>query len=318
MECQKVSFCERTALSKSKLGSPFSGKVLSKSKVHFQKTQNKGRTVECTIAPVANGTTQTFSGFTADELKKLEGELLVHTYARAPVVFIRGQGSKLYDTEGKEYVDMAGGIAVNSLGHGDASWVHAVTEQAATLAHVSNLYYTVPQILLAKRLVDGSFADRVFYTNSGTEANEAAIKFSRKYQRELFGEGNQENDGPATEFVSFSNCFHGRTMGALALTYKVQYRTPFEPVMPGVSFGTWGDLESVKSLVKKGKTAAIFVEPVQGEGGVFPATQEFLQGLRQICDDSGALLVFDEVRRPFFPHFSSQCHDLEEKRLEIL
>jgi acetylornithine aminotransferase len=143
---------------------------------------------------------------------------------------------------------------------------------------------------LAKRLVKVSFADRVFFANSGTEANEAAIKFSRKYQRVAHPDG----DAP-TGFVSFSNCFHGRTMGALALTSKVQYREPFEPVMPGSTFVEYGNLEEAKKVIQSGKIAAVFVEPVQGEGGIHSATKEFLQGLRDACDEAGALLVFDEV-----------------------
>eukprot|EP00245_Coleochaete_scutata_P005593 TRINITY_DN19254_c0_g1_i1.p1 TRINITY_DN19254_c0_g1~~TRINITY_DN19254_c0_g1_i1.p1 ORF type:complete len:536 (-),score=99.21 TRINITY_DN19254_c0_g1_i1:602-2188(-) len=231
-----------------------------------------------------------------------ESRLFVGTYARAPVVFVRGEGCKLYDTEGREYIDMAAGIAVNALGHGDPEWVQAVTEQALKLAHVSNLYHSVPQIKLAESLVSTSFADRIFFTNSGTEANEAAIKFARKYQREK-AKGQEKGSWlqlgpsePATEFISFSNCFHGRTMGALALTSKQQYRDPFEPLMPGGKFATYGDLESVTKLVRKGRTAAVFVEPVQGEGGIYAATAEFLRGLRRLCDDNDVLLVFDEVQ----------------------
>lgn len=241
-----------------------------------------------------NGKSAGNASLTTEEIIALESELFVHTYARAPVVFVRGEGSKLYDIEGKEYIDMAGGIAVNALGHADPEWVQAVTQQAGALAHVSNLYHTVPQVLLAQRLIQNSFADRIFFANSGTEANEAAIKFSRKYQRVVAA--NEGVDSPAVEFVSFSNCFHGRTMGSLALTYKEQYRTPFEPVMQGANFATYGDLESAAAVIKKGVTAAVFVEPVQGEGGVFPATQAFLDGLRKLCDEAGALLVFDEVQ----------------------
>lgn len=147
------------------------------------------------------------------------------------------------------------------------------------------------QVELAKRLVACSFADRVFFTNSGTEANEAAIKFARKFQRH----GHSEAKEPATEFISFSNSFHGRTMGAVALTSKEQYRSPFEPVMPGVTFVEYGDIEATKKLIQAGKTAAVFVEPIQGEGGINSATKEFLQFLRNTCDEAGALLVFDEV-----------------------
>lgn len=136
-----------------------------------------------------------------------------------------------------------------------------------------------------------SFADRVFFTNSGTEANEAAIKFSRKFQRFI----HPDNKQPATAFISFTNSFHGRTMGALALTSKEHYRSPFEPVMPGVTFLEYGNIQAAIDLIRNGMIAAVFVEPVQGEGGIYSATKEFLQALRSACDDAGSLLVFDEV-----------------------
>lgn len=140
----------------------------------------------------------------------------------------------------------------------------------------------------------------MFFTNSGTEANEAAIKFARKFQRH----SNPDAKEPATEFISFTNSFHGRTMGALALTSKEQYRTPFEPVMPGVTFVKYGDIQATKELIKRGKTAAVFVEPIQGEGGIYSATKEFLEYLRAACDEAGALLVFDEV----IAFFTWICH----------
>ncbi|KAM0885912.1 hypothetical protein ACQ4PT_030029 [Festuca glaucescens] len=220
-----------------------------------------------------------------------EAKYIVGTYKRAQVVFVAGRGCKLYDIDGREYLDMAAGIAVNALGHCDPDLVEAATDQSKRLGHASNVGYTVPQVQLAKRLVEASFADRVFFANSGTEANEAAIKFSRKYQRVAHPDG----DAP-TGFVSFSNCFHGRTMGSLALTSKVQYREPFEPVMPGSTFVEYGNLEEAKKVIRSGKIAAVFVEPVQGEGGIHSATKEFLQGLRHACDEAGALLVFDEVQ----------------------
>ncbi|KAJ6810642.1 acetylornithine aminotransferase, mitochondrial-like [Iris pallida] len=226
------------------------------------------------------------------QVMEMEAKYLVGTYARSPLVLASGKGCKLYDVDGKEYLDMAAGIAVNSLGHCDPDWVQAVAEQAATVTHVSNVYYSIPQVNLAKRLVDSSFADRVFFTNSGTEANEAAIKFARKFQRHSKADKNQV----ATEFISFTNSFHGRTMGALALTSKEHYRIPFEPVMPGVTFVEYGNVEEAKKAIVSGRTAAVFVEPIQGEGGIYSATKEFLQVLRNACNDSGALLVFDEVQ----------------------
>lgn len=238
----------------------------------------------------------------SQEIIDTEAQVFVQTYARFPVVFVKGNGCKLFDVEGKEYLDMSAGIAVNALGHGDQSWVNAVVEQASILAHVSNLYHSEPQVKLAKRLVESSFADRVFFCNSGTEANEAAVKFARKYQRVKamekdeskwfkFGQGR-----PATEFVAFTNSFHGRTIGALALTSKEKYRSPFEPIMPGVHFVEFGNLQAAQEAIKQGKTAAVFVEPVQGEGGIYPAMVSFLRGLRKCCDENGALLVFDEVQ----------------------
>eukprot|EP00262_Sarcandra_glabra_P013246 TRINITY_DN362_c0_g2_i4.p1 TRINITY_DN362_c0_g2~~TRINITY_DN362_c0_g2_i4.p1 ORF type:complete len:470 (-),score=84.73 TRINITY_DN362_c0_g2_i4:54-1463(-) len=226
------------------------------------------------------------------EIMDTEGSVLVKTYARAPVVIKSGKGCKLYDVEGREYLDMTSGIAVNALGHGDPDWVKAVAEQANTLTHVSNVYYSIPQVMLAKRLVECSFADRVFFSNSGTEANEAAIKFARKFQRI----SRPDEKHPAMEFISFTHSFHGRTMGALALTSKENYRSPFEPVMPGVTFIEYGNVGAAKEAIRPGKTAAVFVEPIQGEGGIYSATEEFLQTLRAACDDAGALLVFDEVQ----------------------
>lgn len=149
------------------------------------------------------------------------------------------------------------------------------------------------QVELGKRLVDCSFADRVFFTNSGTEANEAAIKFSRKFQRS----SHSSDEEAPTEFIAFSNCFHGRTMGALALTSKEQYRKPFEPLMPGVTFLEYGNIEASTNAIKSGKVAAVFVEPIQGEGGIYSVTKEFLVALRSACDEAGALLIFDEVRK---------------------
>ena len=175
----------------------------------------------------------------------------------------------------------------------------AVAEQAALLTHTSNLYHTAPQAALAKRLVENSFADRVFYANTGTEANEAAIKFARKFAKVHAGldpyDASTASQAPS-EIVSFTNSFHGRTMGALALTYKEQYKTPFQPIMSGSVMLPYRDLEAAKQSIKKGRTCAVFVEPVQGEGGIHPAGKEFLEGLRSLCDDAGALLVFDEVQ----------------------
>ncbi|XP_058204851.1 acetylornithine aminotransferase, mitochondrial-like [Rhododendron vialii] len=250
-----------------------------------------GRVIACATVDV-RPPGSTAAATEAAAVMAAEARVLVGTYARAPAVLVSGKGCKLYDVEGREYLDMTSGIAVNALGHGDPDWVRAVTEQANVLAHVSNVYYSVPQVELAKRLVDSSFADRVFFSNSGTEANEAAIKFARKFQKF----SNPDVKQPPAEFISFSNSFHGRTMGALALTSKEQYRTPFEPVMPGVTFLEYGNIQAAVELIRAGKIAAVFVEPIQGEGGIYTATKEFLQALRSACDDAGSLLVYDEVQ----------------------
>ena len=213
---------------------------------------------------------------------------LAPTYTRPEWVFERGEGAYLYDTTGKRYLDFCAGIAVMSLGHSDPDWIRAVTEQATTLIHVSNLYHTAPAIQLARRLVETSFADRLFFANSGAEANEGAIKFARKY---AYAHGHSSK----VKIVHFSGAFHGRTMGALALTPRERYQQPFRPLMPGALLGTFNDLESAESLIDQ-HTCAVIVEPIQGEGGIHVATPEFLKTLRDLCDRYDALLIFDEVQ----------------------
>lgn len=209
-----------------------------------------------------------------------ERRYLAPTYKRAPILWERGEGVFLYDSEGREYLDMAAGIAVNALGYQHPA-LEAVLREPG-LIHTSNLYYTRPQVELARLLCQSSFADRVFFCNSGTEANEGALKFARKWA----GPGRRE-------LVAFSEGFHGRTMGALACTANARYREAFEPLIGGVRLGTYNDLDSVQL---DEQVAAVIVEPIQGEGGVRPADPEFLQGLRQLCDRHGALLIFDEVQ----------------------
>lgn len=230
--------------------------------------------------------------------------VLVQTYVRPEVVFTHGQGCTLYDSEGREYLDFAAGIAVNALGHADPELAQAVSEQAALLTHVSNLYHTASQVELAQRLVRNSFADRVFFCNSGTEANEAALKFARKYGRisdmglgasENFHNPKSEIANPKSHIVAFSGGFHGRSMGALSVTYKSQYREPFAPLLPGVTFAPFNDLTAAEAAIDD-QTCAVIVEPIQGEGGVNPAKFEFLPWLRQLCDRHNALLIFDEVQ----------------------
>lgn len=218
-----------------------------------------------------------------------EAHYILQTYVRPDMVLDHGEGVYLFDTEGRRYLDFSSGIAVTALGHSDPEWVTAVQEQAARLVHVSNLYHTAPQAALAQRLVEHSFADRVYFGNTGAEANEAALKFARKVAHERFP--GKDKSG----IVAFSGSFHGRTMGALSATYKEKYRAPFAPLVPGVSFAPFNDLEAAARAIND-QTCAVFVEPLQGEGGVRPATAEFLRGLRALCDAYQALLIFDEVQ----------------------
>jgi predicted acetylornithine/succinylornithine family transaminase len=226
-----------------------------------------------------------------NDIIQAEHNYVLHTYNRPDVVFTHGQGVYLYDTDGKQYLDFSSGIAVTSLGHSDPEWVTAVSKQATALTHTSNLYHTAPQALLAKRLVEHSFADRVFFCNSGAEANEAALKFARKWAKKETG----SSQTTKTKIVAFSGGFHGRTVGALSVTYKEQYRAPFEPLMPHVVFVPFNDFEAAAQAIDD-ETCAVIVEPIQGEGGVNPAKYEFLHMLRQHCDDHNALLIFDEVQ----------------------
>jgi predicted acetylornithine/succinylornithine family transaminase len=228
----------------------------------------------------------------AQEIMDLEKQYVVHTYNRPPFVLDRGEGMWVYDTEGKAYLDFLGGIAVNALGHCPPAVVEAICEQAVRLLHVSNLYHTAPQALLARDLVEGSgagyrVADRVYFCNSGAEAVEACIKFARKW-----GKAN----GGKTAFVAFEHSFHGRTMGSLALTDKERYQAPFEPLMPGVHFSPFGDLEAAVALIAEVQPCGVIVEAVQGEGGINIASDAFLQGLRAACDEHGALLICDEIQ----------------------
>jgi len=223
----------------------------------------------------------------AEQIVRLEQQYVVHTYNRPPFVLDHGEGVWVYDMDGKAYLDFLGGIAVNALGHRHPAVLAAIQEQAGKLLHVSNLYHTRPQAELARELVESSAADRVYFCNSGTEAVEACIKFSRKW-----GKAN----GGKTDFIAFEHAFHGRTMGALALTAKARYREPFEPLMPGVHFAPFGDLAATRRLMAEVQPCAVIVEAVQGEGGVYAASPEFLQGLRAACDEYECLLICDEIQ----------------------
>ncbi len=225
----------------------------------------------------------------AHETIRLDQQYLLQSYKRPPFVMERGEGVYLYDSEGQRYLDMVGGIAVNALGYADAGMLAVMQEQAARLLHTSNLYYTEPQARLAQKLVESCFADRVFFCNSGTEAVEGALKFARKWARTSSG------DPEKSEIVSFSQAFHGRSMGALSTTANPAYREPFGPLLAGVSFAEFNDLASAAALIHA-RTAAVIVEPIQGEGGITPAREDFLRGLRALCDQHGAALIFDEIQ----------------------
>ena len=209
---------------------------------------------------------------------------LLGVYER-DLVLVRGKGARLFDSEGRSYVDFAAGIGVNGLGYGDAKVVAAIRKQAGQLIHASNLFHNLPASELADRLAALAFPSKVFFCNSGTEAWEGAMKFARKVGRAA----------GRFEFVCFERSFHGRTMGALSTTWNAKYREPFEPLVPGVRFCPWNDLQAAAVAVTD-KTAAVMIEPVQGEGGVRPAPPAFLQSLRQLCRERGALLVMDEVQ----------------------
>ena len=215
-------------------------------------------------------------------------EALLHTYNRFPVVFDHGEGVHLYDTDGKEYLDFAAGIAVCALGYSNEAHKKALKDQTDKLLHTSNLYYNTQIMDAAKKVLDGADMDRIFFTNSGTEAIEGAIKSAKKYA--------YTRDGHAGhEIIAMKHSFHGRSIGALSVTGNAHYQEPFEPLMPGVKFADFNDLESVRSLVTD-KTCAVIMETVQGEGGIYPADEEFLKGVRKLCDENDILLILDEIQ----------------------
>lgn len=223
------------------------------------------------------------------EIISLEQEYVLGVYSRPPFVIERGQGSTLYDTEGNAYLDCVAGIAVNALGYDDPGIAQAIQEAVSSgVLHASNLYHTAPHARLAKLLCETSFADKVHFSLTGADANEGAFKFARRYARE---KGRDDK----YHILAFSNAFHGRLFGSLAATPRPKYQEPFQPLMPGVRFAEFNDLESARAQMDEG-VCAIIVEPVQGEGGIYPATREFLQGLRDLADQYDALLIFDEVQ----------------------
>lgn len=215
-------------------------------------------------------------------------QYIAQTYKRPPFTLHKATGVKVWDTEGKAYLDMVSGIAVMSLGHSDPQITEIIRQQAGELIHVSNLYHTQPQAALAELLCQKSFASRVFFCNSGAEANEGALKFARKL---AYANGETERK----KIISFNRAFHGRTMGALAITPKANYQDPFRPLMGAAETLPMNDLAAAQAAINS-QTCAVIVEPIQGEGGVYPAEANFLQGLRQLCDEHGAVLIFDEIQ----------------------
>ena len=217
-------------------------------------------------------------------------EKLIHTYNRYQIVLDKGDGVRLYDTDGKEYLDFGAGIAVFALGYNNKEYNDALKAQIDKLIHTSNYFYNEPAVMAAKALTKASGMDRVFFTNSGTEAIEGALKAARKYSYTKYGK-----EAGRFEIIAMNHSFHGRSMGALSVTGTEHYREPFEPLIGGVKFADFNDLESVKAQITD-KTCAVITEVVQGEGGIYPAQKEFLEGLRALCDEKDIILIFDEIQ----------------------
>ena len=217
-------------------------------------------------------------------------ESILHTYNRFPVMFDHGEGCCLYDTEGKKYLDFAAGIAVNALGYHYPGYDDALKSQIDKLTHISNLYYNEPMSEAGEKLIKASGLSKAFFTNSGTEAIEGALKAARKYSYTKYGK-----EAGRFEIIAMNHSFHGRSMGALSVTGTEHYREPFEPLIGGVKFADFNDLESVKAQITD-KTCAIITVVVRGEGGIYPAQKEFLEGLRTLCDEKDIILIFDEIQ----------------------
>lgn len=217
-------------------------------------------------------------------------ESILHTYNRFPVMFDHGEGCCLYDTEGKKYLDFAAGIAVNALGYHYPGYDDALKSQIDKLTHISNLYYNEPMSEAGEKLIKASGLSKAFFTNSGTEAIEGALKAARKYSYTKYGK-----EAGRFEIIAMNHSFHGRSMGALSVTGTEHYREPFEPLIGGVKFADFNDLESVKAQITD-KTCAVITEVVQGEGGIYPAQKEFLEGLRALCNEKDIILIFDEIQ----------------------
>ncbi len=223
-----------------------------------------------------------------EELELYSSQYLMQTYARLPISIVRGQGCKVFDAEGREYLDFVAGVAVNALGHSHPDLITAIEQQVRHLIHASNLYYSEPQVQLAQQLVELSFGQKVFFCNSGAEANEAAIKLARKYAAEAFGP-------ERFEIITMHNSFHGRTLATLTATGQSKVQEGFAPLPAGFTYATLNDIESIERLITD-RTAAVMVEPIQGEGGVVVADQTFMRELRTLCTERQILLMFDEIQ----------------------
>lgn len=223
-----------------------------------------------------------------NEIMEQSEKYVLHTYNRFPLVLDHGKGVRLYDTDGKEYLDFAAGIAVFALGYGNETYNQALKDQIDRLIHTSNLYYNAPMAAAAEKLVKASGMDKVFFTNSGTEAIEGALKAARKYA--YLRDGHADH-----EIIAMKHSFHGRSMGALSVTGNTHYQDPFRPLIGGIRFADFNNLESVKEQVSE-KTCAVILETVQGEGGIYPADPEFLKGIRELCDEKDILLILDEIQ----------------------
>ena len=224
----------------------------------------------------------------SQKLMMLSEQFVANTYGRYPLLLVRGKGTRVWDLEGEEYLDFVSGLAVCNLGHCHPKVVKAIQDQAEKLIHVSNFYYIEPQIQLASLLCKHSFADKVFFCNSGAEANEGALKLARKYAKEKMGKDRYE-------IITMERSFHGRTLATLTATGQEKFHKGYEPLMPGFKYVPFNDVGAVKNAIDS-KTCAVMVEPIQGEGGVNCPSEGYLKSLREICDEKGLLLIYDEVQ----------------------
>lgn len=232
---------------------------------------------------------------TKKQVVEMDKRYVMQTYSRTPIVLVKGEGARVWDSEGKEYLDFVAGLAVNSLGCRHPAVLEALCAQAGKIMHCTNLYYIETQAQLAKLLVENSPCDRVFFCNSGAEANEAAIKLARKYASSRLTDKKMQDREVKYEIITATNSFHGRTLATLAATGQPKFHRGFEPLPAGFKYVSFNDLSALEEAVGP-RTCAVMLEPVQGESGVYPATRKYLQGVREICDRYGLLLIFDEVQ----------------------